>query len=158
MQDQYQNLLNILQKEVILFSQLYQLEKEKSTAIINIDGKILESISSKQEALLKTIGPLESLRTNIISKYRKTTNNNYMVTSLKSLTEDMNDDSAANIIQCGKKLRNILKKTKSIQNTNHQMMNDNLKYFNISINKLKGELRFLYLIIKVSFSLLSSKA
>ena len=62
---------NLLKEETDIFHRLYKLEQEKSAAIIQRDGEILESISCKQEELLKIIEPLESNRVDIIERYRE---------------------------------------------------------------------------------------
>lgn len=129
----------IIREEIDIFNKLYLLEKDKSEAIIQKNGKILESVSSKQEELLNKIEPIECNRTYIIERCRKTYKSDNLTMEL--ILQDIahiNNDLTKSILEKGMKLRKILMSIKSLQEYNRKMIEDNIYYFNVAISKLKN--------------------
>ena len=139
MTDLITELNNILKEEIGLFKELCKLEEEKTEAILEKNGRTLESISCKQEELLKPIDLLESNRRDLIDKYKDISWPGMASRdiSLKDVAA-LNGRSANGIAEQGMELKKILMKMKSLQEINQKMLNDNLEFFNITINELKN--------------------
>ncbi len=132
------DLENILNEEQKIFNNIYQLEEEKSEAIIARDGNLLQSLSSSQEEKLRSIQPLEKKRTEIIDHFRNS--HGYDLSQHVTLKDIISTESTQNdkIIKLGAKLNLTLQKMKSLQDTNTKLMNDNIEFFNILLRELKG--------------------
>ncbi len=133
------DLENILNQEQQIFNQVYQLEEEKSEAIITRDGNLLQSLSNTQEKQLTKIQPLEKKRNKIIGQFRK----KYGFEESEELTlkDIVSSDNFANsndkIIAVGAKLSTTLHKMKNLQDTNRKLMEDNIEFYDILIRELK---------------------
>jgi len=133
MSENLMQLESLLGEELRIFSNILRLEKEKSEAIIKKDGNLMQKLSQEQENYLDKIPPLEKNRRDIINYYsRKNPKGNLTLTDIASI-ESATDD----LTQIGSLLKKTLNKIKSVQETNNQMMNDNLEYF----RKIMKEIR-----------------
>ena len=133
MSENLMQLESLLGEELRIFSNVLRLEKEKSEAIIKKDGNLMQKLSQEQENYLDKIPPLEKNRRDIINYYsRKNPKGNLTLTDIASI-ESATDD----LTQIGSLLKKTLNKIKSVQETNNQMMNDNLEYF----RKIMKEIR-----------------
>lgn len=66
MNSHFNDLIEIMQKEVKLYNELKNLEKSKKEIIVNNDVGALEAITQREQGFVKTIVQLESLRTNAV--------------------------------------------------------------------------------------------
>lgn len=132
------SLKHILSEEKMIFRDIYQLEEDKSEAIIQRDGSLLQSLSSTQEKHLTDIQSLERKRNEVIGHFKKKhrIEENCFITlkDVAAMEESQNDD----ILNLGADLNNSLSKMKSLQETNSKLINDNMQYFNIIVEGLKG--------------------
>ncbi|MCU0822528.1 MAG: flagellar protein FlgN [Spirochaetes bacterium] len=132
------NLKGILNEEKFIFRDIFQLEEEKSEAIIQRDGDLLQSLSNSQEKHLINIQSLERKRGDIIGIFKKKhkIEEGCFVTlkDMVAMEESHNDE----IINLGTGLNTALNKMKALQETNSKLINDNMKFFNIIMDGLKG--------------------
>lgn len=133
-------LQEILESEYILYRSLYDLEKEKSSAIVNRDGASIESISQEQETLLNSISEFESRRKSLIE-----------ACSISSRSEDIGEitlqdvaavdkDSSEKLLTLGRKLRALLRRMLSLQETNQRLLRDNIEFFNMIMSGFKSSI------------------
>ncbi len=66
MNDHFNDLIEIMQKEVKLYEELKKIEQSKKEIIVNNDVEALEAITQREQGFVKTIVQLESLRTNAV--------------------------------------------------------------------------------------------
>ncbi len=122
----------ILESEYELYRSLYDLEEEKSNAIIDGDGASIESLSQDQEALLNRISAFESRRNSLIEELTKSSHfEGISEITLKDIAVLMDGDSSQRLLLLGTNLKEILSKMKSLQETNQRLLSDNIEFFNM---------------------------
>ena len=130
----------ILKEQNDLYDKIYDLEKNKSDAIMNKDGNSLENYSKEQENLLEKILKLENERATHIEdyvKYCKIDDVSSDIT-LKQIILSMDEDSSHHLLRLGMELKDKLIKLQELQDTNTILINDNIEFYNILISSLKS--------------------
>ena len=117
---------NVLSEELRIFSNILRLEREKSDAIINKDGVLMQKLSKEQEDYLYKVGTVESTRKKITDQYLQDFPEGKLTLSAIASIEGVTDTA---ITEIGGLLSKTLDKIKSLQETNAKMINDNLEYF-----------------------------
>lgn len=135
MTDSLKTLENILKREFEIFSTIHRIEEEKSEAIINKDGKLLQELSRKQENCLTDIHPLEEKRTKITDSFKTGKKNASTVTLSDILDAGKISDSGLKCI--GRDLESVLGKIRNLQDVNNRLIKDNIVFFNTFIDELK---------------------
>ena len=137
MSDFLNNIEHILNEEKRIFSEIYKLESDKSEAIIDRDGSLLQKISVTQEEHLAEIQKLEEKRKEIIKIHSST--NSIENSEIATLSDIISNEKQANdkLIRTGDRLKNILLKIKSLQEINSQLINDNMEFYNTLLKELK---------------------
>lgn len=129
-----------LKDEIDIYHKLYGLEERKSRAIVERDGKYLESLSAEQEGLLSLLARQESRRKRLIEEYK--TGNRLddlsREVTLKEIVRSMDEDSSHKLLRLGMDLRRGLIKMKSLQETNRKLIEDNMEFFDILLSNLKS--------------------
>ncbi len=135
------NLEKILKLEHELYHRLYQLEEQKSEAIIERDGKLLESISMEQESILGRLGRIETEREGAINDYVRLNNLHDFsgALTLRDIVLSMDEDSSHHLMRLGMELKEIVQELSRLQKTNEQLIHDNLEFFNILLSGLREE-------------------
>ena len=136
------DLENILQSELELYNRLYCMEQEKSDAIIDRDGSIIESLSRDQESLLEEIEGYEEKRKSLIDEYAKENHPDDISNdiTLKKIASRINEDSSRRLIQTGLKLKSLLIKIKALQETNQKLLDDNIEFFSALMSGLRNSI------------------
>lgn len=129
----------ILQSEYELYSRLYELEQEKSEAILNRNGATIESFAREQERLLGEIAVQESRRKNALDRYQRLHHidigqDDITLTNLVS----MEDEGSSHLLATGRELKTLLLKIRSLQETNQKLLQDNIEFFNALITRFKN--------------------
>jgi flagellar biosynthesis/type III secretory pathway chaperone len=133
-------LKEILESEYELYRSLYDLEEEKSSAIINRDGASIESISRDQEALLDRISKFESRRKSLIEECNRSSHSEDIgEITLKDISA-MDGDSSQKLLPLGRELKAVLHKIRSLQETNQRLLNDNIEFFNMIMSGFKSSI------------------
>lgn len=130
----------VLRDEIEVYSGLYALEERKSAAIIDKDGRLMESISREQEALLSRVERLEEARVRLIlelagdgpSTDARTT------PTLTDIARRVDDGSAGRIVSIGMELKGLLSRLDSLYKTNKRLIEDNLEFYDILLSGLKS--------------------
>jgi len=135
------DLEKILTKELELYARLYSLENAKSEAIIEREGKLIESLSIEQESLLSDLSRLEMKREAVIDEYA---NSNDLrdfsgALTLRDIVLSMDEDSSHHLLRLGMELKNSVVELSRLQKTNEQLIRDNLEFFDILLSGLREE-------------------
>lgn len=130
----------ILLEETELYSELYGLEEGKSAAIIERNGKLLESVSQKQEQLLGRIAALEAAREKHITEYAEINRLDDLprAVTLRDIVLSMDEDASHRLLRAGMDLKKLLLRLDSLNKTNRTLIEDNLEFFNILLSGLKN--------------------
>lgn len=129
----------ILLEEIKAYASLYELEEKKTGAIMNRDGKLLESISQEQEIYLSRLDSLEKKRKKCIESHvhkGHVQKSNDDIT-LKDVTVLMDENSSTMILGLGMELKRILQKLDLLYKTNRKLIEDNIEFFSRIVSGLK---------------------
>lgn len=129
----------ILREEIRLYTCLLDLEEGKSGAIVRKDGKALESVTVRQEALLVRLAGLEESRKKCMAAcagahLSKGLSRNASLSEIARLADE---DSARRLLEAGGELRRLTVKLDSLFKTNNRLIQDNLEFFNRLLSGLK---------------------
>jgi flagellar biosynthesis/type III secretory pathway chaperone len=139
MGDSLVELEQILQSEYELYSRLYELEQDKSDAILNRNGTSIESFAREQEKLLGEIAEQESRRKSALVTYQRLHHldigeDDITLTNLVSIE----DEGSSDLLGVGRQLRTLLLKIRSLQETNQKLLQDNIEFFNALVARFKN--------------------
>ncbi|HQP49473.1 MAG TPA: flagellar protein FlgN [Spirochaetota bacterium] len=132
---------NILKEETALYTGIYNCEEAKSDAIIEKDGRMLETQSVKQESLLKSLSIVETSRAEFLEEL----NREYCITqntadlTISMIASRFDSDYREMLLDDAENLKGLILKIQSLSETNMKMMNDNLRFFNMLLSDLKGK-------------------
>jgi flagellar biosynthesis/type III secretory pathway chaperone len=129
----------ILREEIRMYAGLLDLEEGKSGAIVRKDGKALESVTARQEALLVRLAGLEESRKKCIAVCAgahgsKGLSRNASLSEIARLAEK---DVARRLLEAGGELRRLTVKLDSLFKTNNRLIRDNLEFFDRLLSGLK---------------------
>ncbi|MFH0976637.1 MAG: flagellar protein FlgN [Spirochaetota bacterium] len=126
---------SVLSEELLLFTSILRLEKEKSDAIIKKNGHLMQTLSREQEENVSKINSIEKARKKLTSHYLKDNSiEKITLTDIASI-EGIPDGTIA---QIGALLKKTITKIRALQETNAKMINDNLEYFKKMIKEVKN--------------------
>ncbi len=130
----------ILAEELRIYTALYELEDNKGTAIMGKNGELIESLSMKQERLLERVANLEAERMRRINEYAVQNHLDELPheVSLRDIVLAMDKDSAQRLQGLGEELKRLMLRLESLYRTNHQLIKDNLNFFNIMLSGLRS--------------------
>jgi hypothetical protein len=131
---------SILAEELQIYTALYGLEEKKGAAIMDRNGSLIESLSMEQERLLERVATLEDERMRRIEELVARTHLKAMPreASLRDILPAMDGDCAHRLRGLGGELRRLTRRLESLYLTNRQLIEDNLKFFNILLSGLKN--------------------
>ncbi len=131
-----------LNAQIKLYEKLEDVENRKNEAILNKKGALLKSITSEEEYVIKQIDITENKRLNIINDITKETSMhcNSSTVTLKDIAKQLDDVSASIISNLGIELKKYILSIKSINEVNMRMMKDNVEYFKIIVEGIKGSI------------------
>jgi len=118
----------ILRDEMNVYGRMRELEELKTAAIMDRDGRLIESISKEQEDLIIRIDLLEEKRISVTKRATGSAN-----TTLRELASGSNHV----ILRTGSELKNMIRKLQDLQHTNGQLARDNLQYYEAIVNGLR---------------------
>ena len=130
----------VLREEIDVYSGLYALEERKSGAIIDKDGRLMESISREQEVLLSRVEKLEEARVRLIFNLAgdRPSDDAHPAPTLSEIARHVDDDSAGRIVSIGMELKGLLTRLDSLYKTNKRLIEDNLEFYDILLSGLRS--------------------
>ncbi|OHD69248.1 MAG: hypothetical protein A2W19_15755 [Spirochaetes bacterium RBG_16_49_21] len=126
----------ILKDELAVFEGLYSLEEEKTGAIMNHDGKLLEKISREQEGLISKIQALETGRIRRMTDYKRARHIKETIT-LKDMADQIAGRGGSRLMTISGNLKAVINRLNNLQKTNRTLINDNMEYYTILLKGLK---------------------
>ncbi len=130
---------DILQAEITVYEDILLLEEEKGRAIISRDGKLIEELSLRQEALVTEIDQLEAERISAAARFSSyITKYDDSTVTLRDIARTLKKEKAELLLKTGENLKGILMQIKEKQSINSRMIQDNIDFFNILISDLKN--------------------
>jgi len=130
-------MIRILKEETGLFEKLCSLEKDKTGAIVDHNGKLIEKISLEEEGLLSMISSLESMRLRQVEAYVKQRHIRNDHVTLSDVAATAEKPVSDNMILLGRNLKEVMMRLGRLQETNHVLMHDNMEYYNILLAGLR---------------------
>jgi flagellar biosynthesis/type III secretory pathway chaperone len=127
----------ILREEIRMYAGLLDLEEGKSGAIVRKDGKALESVTARQEALLVRLASLEESRKKCIAACAHGSKGLSRNASLSEIARLAEEDVARRLLEAGGELRRLTVKLDSLFKTNNRLIRDNLEFFDRLLSGLK---------------------
>lgn len=133
-------LLEILDQMEVLHQRMLELSEEKRTAIMKNDVDRLITIGNQESKMLKTIGALESERSEAAYAFMQEkgikSKLNLTVSELARLVFDPEDKERLLGVQS--RLARILRELKSLNEINQQLIQQSLSFINLSIDLMVG--------------------
>ncbi len=137
MEQHISEMLRILKEETGLFEKLCSLEKDKTGAIVDHNGTLLEKISSEEEGLLGLIANLEASRLRHVDAYMKHRRIRNNLITLSDVAAAADNPVSENMLLLGRGLKEVMMKLGRLQETNRVLINDNMEYYNILLAGLR---------------------
>ncbi|APH43193.1 FlgN protein [Leptospira interrogans serovar Copenhageni/Icterohaemorrhagiae] len=120
-----EQLTKLFQDEINLYSNVLELEIQKSTAIVQADGKSLESITKKTYELLVMASEIERVRMKSIEEVYRSKNFDFPETGAPTLSDFLNRldrDSNYRLKEFGSSLKSILHRLKEKFKSNEKLI------------------------------------
>jgi len=136
MPDAIMEMEHILEREEEIYREIYYIEEQKSSAIMDRDGERIEGLSAEQERLLRKVNSLEEKRMGVAADYMAAKGMSPGST-LREITLTMENDTADRILKKGMGLKAILMRISQIQETNSGLLQDNMELYNIMLSGLR---------------------
>ena len=129
----------ILLEEKRIYEEIFALEENKGEAIMVRKGPDIESISREQEFLLDELNIQERKRSAAIDEYIRLNKIRDLSgdVTLADVIRSMDEDSSHHLMLLGLELKTTMLKLKRLQDTNEQLIRDNMEFFQILLSGLK---------------------
>ena len=132
-------MIQILKEETGLFEKLCALEKDKTAAIVDHNGKLIEKISGEEDTLLARIDELESMRLAQVNSYMRARHIHKAHVTLSDVAAVADKPSSENMILLGRSLKEVMLRLGRLQETNRVIIHDNMEYYNILLTGLRRD-------------------
>ncbi|MCL2155733.1 MAG: flagellar protein FlgN, partial [Leptospirales bacterium] len=133
-------LIDILKHEREIYENIFHIEEEKSEAIIDRNGKLIEEFSLLQEKFLNEVEALEDERTTLMKKYKSASKIKHIrgEITLQEIIDSIDSAQGELLKHAGIELKNILLNLTKVQSLNSQLLMDNMEFYDIIISGLKN--------------------
>lgn len=130
-----EQLILALNKEYEIYQEVLEIAKKKRAIIVEGKIKDLDDITSKEQAMILSIGKLENIRLailkNIVSELKIDE-----VQNLSQLSQHLDEKSKQEIINIRDKFDDILKSVKNQNDLNSKLIQQSLEYIEFNKNLL----------------------
>lgn len=130
----------LLEEEIGLYSEILELEKEKTNAVTVADGKAMESISKKSYELIVHASEIERVRMNAIQDVYSSTNLGLPKEGVPTLTDFLNKidrDSEHRLKQLGTRLKDTVHKLKDRIKANDKLIRTRQEFLRATIEAMR---------------------
>ncbi|SHJ66444.1 flagellar protein FlgN [Paramaledivibacter caminithermalis] len=128
-------LILALNKEYEIYKKVLEIAKQKRRIIIEGRIKDLDGITSKEQAMIISIGKLENIRQSILKNIANEFDTNE-VQNISELSEHLDDESKKEIFDIRDKFDDILKNIKNENDLNSKLIKQSLEYIEFNKNLL----------------------
>ncbi len=133
--DALARLNDILAREAIVYTEIEQLEAQKTGAIIDRDGAQIDSITRRQDELINHVSAIESERQRMVDTIAEMSG----LPKESPLSQLIGDEDplSFHIKSNAKSLRRTLERLTSIHFGNTRLIEDNLEFFRLVLSGIK---------------------
>ena len=117
----------ILLREKEIYEELYRLEEEKKEALLERDGKNIDAVTAKEEALIGEIALEESRRVEAVKLCGLEAGSEASLSELAALA---GGSVSERLMFAGKGLKRAILNVINIKELNDRLMKDNIDFFN----------------------------
>jgi len=135
MKDSVERLITALNEEYEIYKEVLEIARKKRKIIIEGRIKELDSITSKEQAMIFSIAKLENIRESIIKDIVKELDTDSIV-NISELTQYLDEESKNDIIAIKSKFKDILKAVKDENDLNSMLIEQSLEYIEFNKNLL----------------------
>jgi len=137
MDRQISDIKGILREEAGLLDKLYSIERNKTSAIIDHNGSLLELLSREQEELVSTVMSLEAARMKRVDEFKTARHIRHRGASLKDIAARMDGPEADQVRSLGRGLKDVMERLRRLQEANQTLIKDNMEYYTIMMTGLR---------------------
>ena len=134
-------IIPVLRKEILLYTNMLDLEIRKTDVISERNGKDLDRICSDQEAIISELILYEKARLEEIRRIVPQTmrDSDKRTVTLKELAGVVDSRLGTKILETGRELKKVVTVLSRIQKMNQVLLEDNLEFFSISLKGMKSQ-------------------
>jgi len=133
MKNYFGDLIEIIQKEVKLYSELKKIQENKKDVIVNNDVKALDAITVKEQGFVKTIVQLESLRARAVDGLCREKGFKKIET-LTEIYEILNAFEQQQLKAMETKLVSLVDDIRGMNQLNEKLIQQSLEYIDFTVN------------------------
>ncbi len=133
MTNYFNDLVEIMQKEVKLYDELKIIEEAKKDIIINNDVEALEAITLKEQGFVKTIVQLESLRTRAVDGLCREKGQG-QIEKLNEIYDFVSPFERDQLKVYEQKLVRVISDIKDANALNKQLIEQSLEYIDVTLS------------------------
>lgn len=133
----FSRLESILADETSIYYEIYNLETDKTEAIIKKNGSLIQEITSSQEKLIFRVEALESDRERVMGMFSAETGLRRLAT-LSEIASGADSVTSGRIMNLGSELKSVMLRVRDKQENNRKLLQDNIEFFGILISDLKN--------------------
>ncbi len=133
------DLVETLEKQIVLYNDLYEIGKEKKKIIIDNDLETLTTMNTVENTIISKINRLEKKRVetvNDICDVLAIKTDNFTLTELSMNLSDIDDKK--NVLEIREKLNEVSEKLSAVNTVNRTLVESSLEYVNFSMNAIKS--------------------
>ncbi len=126
------NLIDIMQKECEIYTQLKAVEVEKKQIIIDNDVKALEKVTAREQGFLKTIVHLEELRAEVVDGFCSSIGLEKFET-INDILNVLKESEKKKLTKVRDELYSVTTSLKEVNELNNMLLNQSIDYINYTI-------------------------
>jgi flagellar biosynthesis/type III secretory pathway chaperone len=134
------DLENILSEQKRIYDELFHMEEQKTSVIMDRSGSGLERISMEQERLLEELSGFEKKRATLAADIIRLRNLKVQSESvtLGDIIRSMDGAESGDLMRRGLELKETILRLQRLQSTNERLINDNMELFNLLLSGIKN--------------------
>ena len=136
MKENWEKLIVLLAKMVKMYTEILQLSRLKSAAIIAADMKEIEALTQKEELLIAQVRKLETARTKIMREIASDCGREIEGLTLAKLLELAEPEIASQLTKFSEEFNTIIRELTLVNQLNTDLIQQALGYVNYNINLL----------------------
>lgn len=132
MNDYFKDLLEIMDKESQLYSELTRVEEQKKKIIIENDVKALDAITKKEQGFVKAIVNLESLRAQVVDGFCNFKGIS-KIDRIDEIMEHLNPAEKLELEEKRDRLSTVINGILQVNDLNAKLLNQSIEYIDYTM-------------------------
>ncbi len=132
-------LIEVIEKQIGLYKEIYAISSEKKNVIIINDLETLQNMNTVENSIVNQVNKLEKLRLSIVTDICTVlglVEDEFTLTKLSEKLTTSNDKEK--IINLRDEIRCIMDNIKAVNDLNSQLINNSLEYIDFSLNLMRN--------------------